>query len=70
VLPKSTVIDRKVLAVNKATASQGLPAKVVQQLLGHSSIVMTMDTYGHLYPADDDVHTRSAESAGALLDAT
>jgi integrase len=48
----------------------GLPPKVVQQLLGHSSIVMTMDTYGHLFPADDDVHTRLAESAGALLDAT
>ena len=48
----------------------GLPAKVVQQLLGHSSIVMTMDTYGHLFPANDDVHARLAESAGALLDAT
>jgi integrase len=48
----------------------GLPPKVVQQLLGHSSIVMTMDTYGHLFPADDDVHTRLAESAGALLNAT
>jgi integrase len=42
----------------------------VQQLLGHSSIVMTMDTYGHLFPANDDVHGRLAESAGALLDAT
>ena len=37
---------------------------------GHSSIVMTMDTYGHLFPANDDVHARLAESAGALLDAT
>ena len=37
---------------------QGLPPKVVQQLLGHSSIVMTMDTYGHLFPADDDAHKR------------
>jgi integrase len=25
---------------------QGLPPKVVQDRLGHSSIVMTMDTYG------------------------
>jgi len=48
----------------------GLPAKVVQELLGHSSIGMTMDTYGHLFPANDDVHARLAESAGALLDAT
>jgi integrase len=31
-----------------------LPAKIVQQRLGHSSITMTMDTYGHLFPSDDD----------------
>jgi integrase len=48
----------------------GLSAKVVQELLGHSSIAMTMDTYGHLFPARDDVHDRLAEAAGAILDAT
>lgn len=31
-----------------------LPAKLVQERLGHSSIVMTMDTYGHLFPRTDD----------------
>jgi integrase len=31
-----------------------LPAKVVQERLGHSSIVMTMDIYGHLFPRGDD----------------
>jgi integrase len=31
-----------------------LPAKVVQERLGHSSIVVTLDTYGHLFPAGDD----------------
>jgi integrase len=31
-----------------------LPAKVVQERLGHSSILMTMDTYGHLFPRSDD----------------
>ena len=46
---------------------QGLPPKVVQQLLGHSSIVMTMDTYGHLFPADEDAHKRLAEAESALL---
>ena len=45
----------------------GLPPKVVQQLLGHSSIVMTMDTYGHLFPASDDVHQRLAQATHALL---
>jgi integrase len=31
-----------------------LPAKSVQERLGHSSIVMTMDVYGHLFPRSDD----------------
>jgi integrase len=30
-------------------ANVGLPPKVVQTLLGHSSIVMTLDVYGHLF---------------------
>lgn len=33
---------------------QGLPAKVVQERLGHASITMTMDVYGHLFPRGDD----------------
>lgn len=32
----------------------GLPPKVVQERMGHSSITMTMDVYGHLFPATDD----------------
>jgi integrase len=31
-----------------------LPAKVVQGRLGHASIVMTLDIYGHLFPSGDD----------------
>ena len=31
-----------------------LPGKVVQERLGHSSIMMTMDVYGHLFPRGDD----------------
>jgi integrase len=38
-----------------------LPAKVMQERLGHSSIMMTMDVYGHLFPRGDD----SAELAAA-----
>jgi integrase len=45
----------------------GLPPKVVQSQLGHSSIVMTMDTYGHLFPADKDAQKRLAEAERALL---
>ncbi|WP_426424195.1 tyrosine-type recombinase/integrase [Bradyrhizobium genosp. A] len=31
-----------------------LPPKVVQERLGHSTIAMTLDVYGHLFPRDDD----------------
>jgi integrase len=43
-----------------------LPAKVVQHLLGHSSIVMTLDRYGHLFPRGDD-RAELAASAAALF---
>ena len=32
--------------------AQGCHPKVVQEQLGHGSIVITMDRYGHLYPED------------------
>jgi len=41
----------------------GLPPKVVQERLGHSSITLTMDVYGHLFPRGDD----SEEMAAAEL---
>lgn len=31
-----------------------LPGKIVQQRMGHSSIQVTMDVYGHLFPSTDD----------------
>jgi integrase len=31
-----------------------LPPKMVQQRMGHASIVITMDVYGHLFPRGDD----------------
>src|SRR5262249_43990941 len=41
-----------------------LPPKIVQERLGHSSIVMTMDVYGHLFPSSDDgSELAAAESA-------
>ena len=33
---------------------QNLPPKVVQERLGHASITMTYDRYGHLFPRGDD----------------
>jgi integrase len=46
---------------------QGLPPKVVQTQLGHSSIMMTMDVYGHLFPAERDAEKRLADAERALL---
>ncbi|TBB05144.1 site-specific integrase [Rhizobium ruizarguesonis] len=44
----------------------GLPPKVVQERLGHSSIVMTMDTYGHLFPRGDDAAELAAAERSLL----
>jgi integrase len=42
----------------------GLPAKVVQERLGHANISITLDTYGHLFPrGDDSAILDAAESA-------
>jgi integrase len=38
-----------------------LPPKIVQERLGHATITMTMDIYGHLFPRGDD----GAEMAAA-----
>jgi integrase len=50
----------------KADGGRELPAKVVQGLLGHSSIVMTLDRYGHLFPRGDD-RAELAAAAALLL---
>jgi len=47
-----------------------LPAKVVQARLGHSSIVMTLDTYGHLFPRGDDGAELAAAERALGLQAT
>jgi integrase len=44
----------------------GLPPKIVQEHLGHSSITMTMDVYGHLFPRGDDTK-ELADAEQALL---
>jgi integrase len=40
-----------------------LPPKTVQARLGHASIVMTLDRYGHLFPSDDGAELAEAERA-------
>jgi len=41
----------------------GLTAKAVQERLGHSTIAMTLDTYGHLFPRGDDGEKLAAAEA-------
>ncbi|TPK42620.1 MULTISPECIES: site-specific integrase [unclassified Mesorhizobium] len=44
----------------------GLPPKVIQERLGHSSITMTLDTYGHLFPRGDDAEELAAAERSLL----
>jgi integrase len=50
----------------KERGGRELPPKVVQHLLGHSSIVMTLDVYGHLFRDGGD-RAELAEASAALL---
>ena len=45
---------------------RGLPPKVIQECLGHSSITMTYDRYGHLFPRGNDAKEIDA-AENALL---
>ncbi|ORE97971.1 phage integrase family protein [Aurantimonas sp. 22II-16-19i] len=50
---------------SKADGGLELSPKAVQMRMGHSSIQMTFDTYGHLFPAVDE--TQALASAERLL---
>jgi hypothetical protein len=51
-------------ALAAADGGLELPLKVVQARLGHASIQMTADTYGHLFPrGDDGAELAAAEKA-------
>jgi integrase len=45
-----------------------LPPKVVQERLGHSTIAMTLDIYGHLFPRHDDSKELAAAERALLTD--
>ncbi len=49
-----------------ADGGLGLSAKAAQVRLGHSSIVMTLDTYGHLFPRDDTGNELAAAERSLL----
>jgi integrase len=46
---------------------QGFSPKRLQTLVGHSSIQMTFDVYGHLFPSLEDDHARFAAGELALV---
>ena len=52
---------------SEADGGLGLPSMVVQRRLGHSSIMMTMDVYGHLFPRGDDHAEQMGAAERALL---
>jgi integrase len=49
----------------KQLIAQDCHPKVVQEHLGHSSIVITMDRYGHLYPEDRSKVANALDAAFA-----
>ena len=58
-------------ALRHAAASlfveQGLKPKRVREIMGHSTISMTLDTYTHLYPATEDDQAAMAQLQARLL---
>lgn len=50
----------------RADGGLELPAKVVQERLGHASITLTLDVYGHLFASGDD-GTELAEAERLIL---
>jgi integrase len=45
----------------------GFSPKRLQALLGHSSVQMTFDRYGHLFPSAEDDHERFARGETGLV---
>ncbi len=62
--PKLRIHDLRHTAASILIA-QGAHPKVIQEHLGHSSIVITMDRYGHLYPEDRSKVTDALDAAFA-----
>lgn len=50
----------------KQDGGLGLPPKMVQERLGHSTIALTMNTYSHLFPRADDANEMASAEAALL----
>lgn len=47
----------------------GMPPKRLQETIGHASIKMTMDVYGHLFPAGEEELERANRAVDTVLEA-
>tara|TARA_R100000365_G_C2745628_1_gene74562 strand:+ start:2145 stop:3353 length:1209 start_codon:yes stop_codon:yes gene_type:complete len=54
---------------SKADGGQELAPKAVQARMGHSSIQVTFDTYGHLFPATDETEALAVAEKALFLNA-
>ena len=57
--------DLRHLAASQLIA-QGVPVKVVADILGHSQLATTSDLYGHIFPA---AHSDAADLMDRILTA-
>jgi integrase len=64
-LPPIRVHDRRHTCTTMLL-SQGVHPKVVQELLGHSQISLTLDTYSHVLPTMQEEAARMLESVLAI----
>ena len=50
-----------------ALVGTGIRGMSVQDWLGHASVTMTWDVYGHLFPSLEDDHAKLAAGEAAIL---
>jgi hypothetical protein len=47
--------------------SQGVHLEAIKRFLGHSSIMVTMDIYGHLFPSEQEALAKALDDAFAQI---
>ena len=65
-LPKYRFHDLRHVAAS-LFIEQGMPPKRVQEIMGHSSIKITFDLYGHLWPTPESDHEAMKQIEARLL---
>ena len=69
-LPDICFHDLRHTCATTLLLSQGTHPKLVQELLGHATIAMTLDTYSHFLPSMGDQTVRAMEAAPSLSKTT